>query len=320
MREEEVPEWVPPMLAVEGEPPVGDRWGYEFKWDGYRCCLRIGAGGGVRATSRAGNDFTGRYPELAEIGAGPVVLDGEIVALDAAGRPDFGLLQRRAQPPFTPVVFFAFDVLWHGGRSLLAEPYRERRAVLDSLAGVAPERLAVPPYVPGSAADPGELLEVARANGLEGLVAKRLDAPYRPGRRSALWVKKPLVRTQEVLVGGWQPGAGQRGGTIGSLLVGAYGAGGGLRYLGRVGSGFTRGMLAELLELLEPRSRARPPFADAVPAAHARRAHWVDPALVGEVAYRAWTRDGRLRQPSWRGLRPDKAPGEVRVEGPPLTP
>ncbi|MGW3295723.1 non-homologous end-joining DNA ligase [Streptomyces xiamenensis] len=310
MPEEDVPRWVPPMLAVEGEPPTG-AWGYEYKWDGYRCCLRIGADGSVRATSRAGNDFTGRYPELAEIEAGPVVLDGEIVALDAAGRPDFGLLQRRAQPPYTPVMFFAFDVLWHEGRGLLEEPYERRRAVLASLAPAPESRLAVPPFYAGPGARPDELLEVARANGLEGLVAKRLDSRYRPGRRSPLWVKKPLVRTQEVVIGGWQPGAGQRGGSIGSLLVGAYDEGGGLRYLGRVGSGFTRGMLAELLALLEPVARADPPFADPVPREHGRRAHWVDPALVGEVAYRAWTRDGRLRQPSWRGLRPDKAPGEV---------
>lgn len=316
------------MLAVEGELPTGP-WGYEFKWDGYRCCLRVGPSGEARLTSRNGNDLTATYPELAHfppalLDGRPGVLDGEIVALDGSGRPDFARLQRRhqRQPDSstldeTPVTFFAFDVLLYHGAWLLAEPYERRRGVLAGLPA-APGRVVVPPAYTAADIAPGDLLDIARRHSLEGLIAKRLDSRYQPGRRSPSWVKKALSRTQEAVVGGWQPGKGHRSGTIGSLLLGAYDAQGHLRYIGHVGSGFTDAVLADLRDRLAPLQRPTSPFADPVPRADARVARWVEPRLVGDVAFRTWTRDGRLRQPSWRGLRPDKSPTQVTL--PPVLP
>ncbi|WP_107081740.1 non-homologous end-joining DNA ligase [Streptomyces sp. SBT349] len=329
-----VPDAVRPILATDAELPTG-AWAYEYKWDGYRCCLRVARDGGTRLASRNGNDVTSTYPELADAPGPPLhgraaVLDGEIVALNEAGRPDFGLLQSRAQRHRpgadlvrrTPVTFFAFDVLLLGRDELLGEPYERRRAVLDGLAGDveatdAAERIAIPPHYTGPRASPDELLGVAERNGLEGLVAKRLDSPYQPGRRSRLWIKKPLVKTQEAVIGGWQPGDGRRSGTVGSLLLGAYHEDGALRYIGHVGSGFTAAALADLLERLTPLARPTSPFAEPVPREHARTARWVEPRLVGDIAFRAWTRDRRLRQPSWRGLRPDRDPGTIALPAPP---
>ncbi|MDT0346389.1 non-homologous end-joining DNA ligase [Streptomyces litchfieldiae] len=323
-----IPDAVPPILAVDGELPSG-AWAYEYKWDGYRCCLRVAPDGTTRLTSRNGNDLTAVYPELAgTLGAAPggraAVLDGEIVALNDAGRPDFALLQRRHQrrpgPRLlaqVPVVYFAFDILLLDRDRLLAEPYERRRAVLAGLGADATEttegRLAVPPYYSGPEIGPQQLLGVAEQHGLEGLLAKRLDSPYQPGRRSRLWIKKALVRTQEVVVGGWQPGERRRADTVGSLMLGAHDPEGRLRYIGHVGTGFTEAALADILGRLAALARATSPFADAVPREGARRAHWVEPRLVGEVAHRTWTRDRRLRQPSWRGLRPDREPEEVTL-------
>lgn len=321
-----LPDAVAPMLAVDGRPPSGGAWAYEWKWDGYRCCLRVAATGTTRLTSRNGNDLTPTYPELAQAGPGPLagrsaVLDGEIVALGPDGSPDFGRLQRRHQRRHPgrellaeiPVVYFAFDLLALDGERLLSQPYRRRRAALEALPDDATGRIAVPPVHLGADADPGQLLAVAERHGLEGLVAKRLDSPYLPGRRSPRWVKTPLVRTVEVVVGGWQAGAGRRTGTVGSLLVGARDEDGRLRYVGHVGSGFSEAVLADLDTRLAGLSRTRSPFAEPVPRERARLAHWVEPRLVGEVAFRAWTREGRLRQPSWRGLRPDRDPAAVRL-------
>ncbi|WP_228082982.1 non-homologous end-joining DNA ligase [Streptomyces profundus] len=320
-----VPDAVAPMLAVDGPPPSG-AWGYEWKWDGYRCCLRAAPDGTVRLTSRNGNDLTPTYPEVGrlapELLAGrSAVLDGEIVVLGADGGPDFGRLQRRHQRRHPsaallaeiPVTFFAFDLLLLAGERLLAEPYRRRRALLEGLPPDPSGRVAVPPYYAGPAADPAQLLGIAERHGLEGLMAKRLDSPYQPGGRSPRWVKTPLVKTLEVVVGGWQPGGGRRAGTVGSLLVGAHDDAGRLRYIGHVGSGFSEAVLADLRTRLGGLARDRPPFDEPVPRERARLARWVAPSLVGEVAFRAWTREGRLRQPSWRGLRQDRAPGEARL-------
>ncbi|RKN43869.1 non-homologous end-joining DNA ligase [Streptomyces hoynatensis] len=322
-----VPEAVAPILAVEGEPPHG-AWGYEYKWDGYRCCLRVSDSGEARLTSRNGNDFTPIYPELTAapeaLRGSRALLDGEIVAPDAAGRPDFGLLQRRHQRRPTPrllaevpVTFLAFDLLLLGGEWLLGEPYARRR---ERLAGLGlgeggEERLAAPPYYTEGEVAPERLVEIAGEHGLEGVVAKRLDSPYLPGRRSRLWVKKPLFRTQEAVVGGWRPGEGRRREAIGSLLLGAHDERGGLRYIGHVGTGFTEAALAALAGRLRPLARQASPFAGSVPRERARGARWVEPLLVGEVAYRTWTRDGRLRHPVWRGLREDRDPSGVRLPG-----
>jgi bifunctional non-homologous end joining protein LigD len=211
-----------------------------------------------------------------------------------------------------PVSFYAFDVLHLDGRSLLAAPYDERRARLGELRPVG--RVLIPPSF--SDVDGAQLLEIARGHGLEGVVAKRRAARYEPGRRSPAWVKTALVRTLEVLIGGWTPGEGRRARTFGSLLLGAYDGDGHLRYLGHVGTGFTDAVLGRLLAQLTPLVRPTSPFDETVPREHARHARWVEPVLVGEVEYRLITRDGRLRHASWRGLRADRAADEVILPAP----
>jgi bifunctional non-homologous end joining protein LigD len=250
-----------------------------------------------------------------------VLLDGEIVALDAAGRPNFGLLQDRMHVRHpsaelrarVPVSFYAFDLLHLDGESLVPAPYDERRARLATLDLSVLEptgRVLVPPSFPDIGGD--QLLDIARAHGLEGVVAKRRAARYEPGRRSPAWLKTALFRTQEVLIGGWTAGEGRRTATFGSLLLGARDPAGALRYLGHVGTGFNEAALGDLMARLRPLARATSPFAD-VPREHARHSRWVEPVLVGEVEYRVMTRDGRLRHASWRGLRPDRDPDEVTV-------
>ncbi|MCU1628444.1 MAG: ligase [Pseudonocardia sp.] len=321
---EPLPEPVRPMLAVAGPPPVGEGWAFEFKWDGVRAVVAV-SGDAVRFTSRNGNDVTAGYPELvASLRSDrPLLLDGEIVAADAAGRPDFGLLQQRmhVRAPSerliadVPVSLYLFDLLAEGERSLLHEPYDARRARLAELGLEDTPLVSVPPASTDLTGT--QLLEIARGHGLEGIVAKRRNAPYEPGRRSPVWTKTALLTTQEVVLGGWSPGEGRRTSTLGSLLIGARDDEGLLRFLGHVGTGFTEEMLHALLERLEPLRRKDSPFDETVPREHARRARWVEPRLVGEVEYRTLTHDGRLRHAVWRGLRPDRDPEEIRIAFPP---
>lgn len=310
-----LPHGLAPMLATSGHLPGDDgRWSHEVKWDGIRALVALEAGA-VRLTSRAGNDVSGGYPELAGLSApSAVLLDAELVAFDDSGRPDFGLLQSRmhvrgpapALQRSAPVTLVVFDVLHVGARSLLDEPYDARRAVLEDLA-----LTGGPCQVPPAFAGDGALVaEATRAQGMEGLVCKRRDSRYEPGRRSASWVKVKHVKHQSVVVCGWKPGAGGRSGRIGSLLVGVHGPGG-LSYAGHVGTGFTAAALDRLQLLLQPLARPAPAYDDEVPREHARLAHWVEPVLVGDVEFTAWTRDGRLRHPSWKGLRDDLDPGAV---------
>lgn len=320
------PEVVLPMLAVAGPTPTGAGWAFEFKWDGVRAVTAVG-GGEVRVASRNGNDVTHSYPELAVLGdllAGHrAVLDGEIVALGPDGRPWFSLLQQRmhVQRPSgvlltrVAVTYYLFDLLWLDGQTLVDQPYQRRRARLDELVprGATP-RIWVPQYYADISG--AQLLEVAGEHGLEGVVAKRLASRYEPGRRSAAWVKTALMRTQEVVVGGWKPGEGRRAGTIGSLLLGAHDQAGRLVYVGHVGTGFSDRVLRDLRTRLRELERPGSPFDTPVPREHARYAHWVDPVLVGEVEYRTLTAEGRLRHSAWRGLRPDKTPDEVRLPEP----
>jgi bifunctional non-homologous end joining protein LigD len=310
------------MLATLGSMPTGSQWAFEFKWDGVRAIVSV-ADGVVRAISRNDIDITSSYPELlglpAQLGKARVVLDGELVTLDRNGAPSFGLLQQRMhvrRPDERlltkyPVKYYVFDLLWIDGESTLGWPYSQRRTRLEKLKmrGTAP--MSVPPGFPG----PGEdVLEAAGANHLEGVIAKALDSRYEPGRRSPAWIKVPFNATQEAIVIGWKAGAGRREGMIGSLLLGAYGKDGKLEFIGHVGTGFTTPALEDLAGRLAPLARATSPVDGApVPRMHARDAHWVRPSLVGEVAYRNWTPDGRLRHASWRGLRADKTPGEVVI-------
>jgi bifunctional non-homologous end joining protein LigD len=314
-----------PMMAVlRAELPADDAaWGYEFKWDGVRAIAYL-AGSRVRLLSRNDRDITATYPELTHPlrAAGlEAIVDGEIVAF-ADGRPSFAALQRRMhvlrpQPRLVaavPVMFMVFDVLRLAGRPTLGLPYARRRELLTELelAGAAGGQVAIPPYYAGGGSD---VLDASEGGGLEGVLAKRLDSPYLPGRRSPLWLKVKNLRTQEVVIGGWTPGKGRRAQVIGSLLLGLPGPRG-LEYCGQVGTGFTEQMLADLMRRLHPLEQPESPFAPTAPAPreYARTARWVRPALVGEVRFSEWTGDGRLRHPAWRGLRPDKEPADVRPE------
>jgi bifunctional non-homologous end joining protein LigD len=299
-------ETVPPMLATLGDVAAfggGSEWAYEMKWDGYRAIATV-RDGEVSLRSRNGLDMTATYPELAAIPdavEGDAVLDGEIVALDAKGRPDFGLLQRHE----VPVRYFVFDALELDGDSLTALPYTERRARLDRAVGEN-DALAVPPDAGG---DLAKALATSRRLGLEGVMAKKRDSRYRVGRRSRDWIKLKHVSSQEVVVAGWKPGKGNRSDTVGSLLLGVH-EDGELRYVGKVGTGFTDKELRSLRTRLDGMSRTTSPISG-VPAAEAREARWVTPSLVGEVVFAETTSDGRLRAPAWKGWRPDKDPAEV---------
>jgi bifunctional non-homologous end joining protein LigD len=251
------------------------------------------------------------------VGRRQAVLDGEIVALGEDSWPDFERLQQRMNArrtalaqrlaPDLPVTYLAFDLLHLDGRPLLDEPYHARRALLEALALQGP-RWQIPPSFTGEAG--ADVLAVSRQHGLEGIVAKRLASRYEPGKRTGSWRKIKNLRRQEVVVGGWKPGEGERAGQFGSLLIGVQGPGG-LEYAGHVGTGFSQQALDMLWQRLTPLRRATSPFASAVPPEHARPAVWVDPVLVIEVAFTGWTRVGRMRAPSYRGLRVDKDPAEV---------
>jgi bifunctional non-homologous end joining protein LigD len=320
-----LPEWVPPMLATSSQLPADDDgWAYEMKWDGVRASAYLDGGRLLRLISRSGQDVTVAYPELRGLGpaAGPrrLVLDGEIVAFNG-GRPSFEALQPRIHVTSAaeaaqmarriPVVYLAFDLLYLDWRPTLDLPYRQRRELLDGLALAGLSWQVPPAFTDVAGAD---VLAAAAAQGLEGVVAKRLDARYRAGARSADWRKVKPEASQEVVIGGINPGKGRRAGGIGSLLVGVQSAGG-LAYAGRVGTGFNAGSLRLLDRRLSPLRRATSPFATPVPPEHARGALWVEPRLVIEVAFAGWTQAGRMRAPSYRGLRADKDPAEVTREG-----
>ncbi|WP_423923529.1 ATP-dependent DNA ligase [Frigoribacterium sp. 2-23] len=321
-RRDDSPEPVAPMLATavtDAGLSDDDDWAVEMKWDGIRA-VAVVDDGTVTLTSRNGNDLTAAYPELAVLAeqvesAGGAVLDGEIVAVDKKGRPDFGLLQTRmglTRPadvarvaPSAPVRYMLFDVLRAEGRSLVKDTYDDRRAVLQRI--VSPDGpIDVPPVFDG---DVEAAMETSKRLRLEGVVAKKRDSTYSAGRRSRAWVKLKHHATQEVVIAGWRPGAGRRADGVGSLLMGVP-SDEGLVYVGRVGTGFSDRELDDLLTAFTRTARKTSPLVG-VPAADARDAHWITPNRVGEVEFAEWTPTGRLRQPTWRGWRPDKDPADV---------
>jgi bifunctional non-homologous end joining protein LigD len=321
---EDTPPEVPlPMLATVGElPPAAEDglWGYEFKWDGVRAVAAV-HGGVLSLISRKGTSITVRYPEVARLPDAltghDAVVDGEIVAMDEHGRPDFGALQNRMHrtgpevprmAAAKPVTYLVFDLLSWEGEDLTGLPYAERRERLDAL-GSAGHRWVSTPWFEGGGAD---VLAASQENGLEGVVAKRLASAYRPGVRSPDWRKIKNVRTQSVVVGGWRPGQGRRAGGVGSLLFGVPDDQGRLVYAGHVGTGFTDQELKDLQRMFTARTTS--PFAGTLPREVTRDAHWIEPDLVGEVAYAVWTAEGRLRHPSWKGVRDDLEPDDVVVE------
>jgi bifunctional non-homologous end joining protein LigD len=300
-----------PMLATTGSVAKlkAADWAFEGKWDGYR--LHFDADHGrMRLQLRSGRDVTSEYPQLQPLAAAlddhHAVLDGEVVALDETGVPSFAEMQNRARA--TRIEYWAFDLLALDGRSLLRATYRDRRRLLETLA--SDRSVIVPPLLPG---DGAQALEQSRKRRWEGVVAKRWESTYQPGRRSASWIKDKNWNTQEVVIGGWRAGTGGRTSGIGSLVMGIPGEGG-LQYVGRVGTGFTERELARLKDILTPLRSDESPFATPLPRPESKGVTFVRPELVGEVRYGERTGDDRLRHPSWRGLRPDKTPEQVAWE------
>ncbi len=318
-----LPDQVAPMLARPGRLPNDeDRWAYEIKWDGVRA-LAYCRPGEVLLASRNQRDITHTYPELRALarvmGSRSALLDGEIVALDEAGRPSFSRLQERMhvesdsaarrRAERTPVVYMVFDLLYLEGHSLMELSYDERRARLEALKlhGAAWQTPAA------HLGDGATLLAATARQGLEGLVAKRRDCPYEPGRRSPGWLKVKNTRRQELVIGGWIPGEGRRKERVGALLLGHHDAEGRLVYAGRVGTGFSERTLDDLAQRMAPLRRHDSPFA---PVKLPRPALFISPELVAEIEFSEWTPEGQLRHPSFQGLRDDRDPLEVRREDP----
>ncbi|MFJ6550040.1 non-homologous end-joining DNA ligase [Microbacterium sp. NPDC091676] len=315
-----------PMLAENGTPAIARNlstpsW-VEVKWDGIRA-IGTWRDGHMSLHARRGTDITARYPELTADGAPflPVdeaIVDGEIVAFDSAGRPSFSLLQNRMhltrpreierEVVRTPVVYMLFDLLRLDGHDLTAMPLRERRTLLGDIVAGVDAPIQVPPVFD----DVDAALAASEEFGLEGVVVKDPASRYRAGQRSPSWLKLKNTRMQEAVIVGIRPGKGEREGTLGSLLL-AVPEDGDLRYIGRVGTGFTDRILRDLLARLEPLRVPRAPL-DGVPRPDASDALWVRPELVGEVEFANWTPDGILRHARWRGLRPDKTVDEITVE------
>jgi bifunctional non-homologous end joining protein LigD len=312
-----MPDFIAPQLAtLVSEAPAGSGWTYEVKYDGYRLLARCD-GGDVRLVSRNGNDWTARLAPLAEAIArtkpGDCWLDGEAVVADAHGRTSFQALQRALDGRARGVVFYVFDLPWADGEDLRALPLSKRverlRARLGKLPAGGPVRLSE--QLTGSGP---QAWKAACELGLEGLIGKRLDAPYVSGRTDT-WIKLKCRPSQEVVVGGYTEPAGQRNG-FGALLVGTRAADGALDYAGRVGSGFDERTLAQLRRRLDALRVGKPPFREPPRIARSTRVHWVRPALVAQVAFAEWTDEGLLRQASFQGLRDDKDPRTAQRERP----
>jgi bifunctional non-homologous end joining protein LigD len=318
-----LPRSLVPMKATAGTLPEGPDWRYEVKWDGMRALAFID-GASLRIQSANERDVTASWPELSglpeAVPGTTMLLDGELVATDDEGQPSFGRLQQRMhvanaaeaarRAVEVPITYVVFDILHLDGHDLMPLPLTDRRRLLEQVLEPAPSWRCSPVHDEGAT-----LLAAAQELGLEGIVAKRADSPYEPGKRTRSWLKVKVRRRQEMVVGGWLPGEGGRGGRIGALLVGYHdspGDQGPLRFAGRVGTGFTEAELARLAGMLEPLATEECPFEPSPPRADvARGATWVRPELVAELAFAEWTGDGRLRHPSYLGLRTDKAAADV---------
>jgi bifunctional non-homologous end joining protein LigD len=298
------------MKAVLSDEPFSDpNWIFERKLDGIRCIAHLDRSG-LRLLSRTDREMSGQFPELAgALAAEPCsdfVVDGEVVALDSRGVTSFPRLQRRGKER-VPVLLYLFDMMRHEGTDLRDLPLRERKSRLRrALRFEDPIRFTVHRNESGE-----QLFEEACRKGLEGVIAKRADSPYR-ATRSRDWLKLKCHAEQELVIGGFTAPQGSRT-DFGALLVG-YFEGDLLRYAGKVGTGFGRSTLAELGAKLRELETDESPFAEVRPVP--RGTHWVKPELVAQIAFAEWTRDGRLRHPRYLGLRDDKPAREVVREEP----
>lgn len=313
-----------PMLATAAEDSFDDpEWGFEPKWDGVRALAVCDEA--TRMVSRRGNDITSGYPELSGIHhrlvALDAIVDGEVVAFDD-GKPSFQKLQQRmhvrneqqlsALVRKSPVTFMVFDLIYLDGASLVAQPLEQRRQLLEETV-VPDERIQISPSVPGHGR---ALYQAAVEQGLEGIVAKRFDSLYEPGKRSPAWLKVKTVLDLDAVVVGWTEGSGSRDGTLGSLVLALYDEAGDLKHVGNVGTGFNSESLADALDRLKKLPGSDNPFGAAASktSPELRRAHWVAPTLVATLEYRELTNAGRLRAPAFKGFRDDKAPEACTVD------
>ena len=305
-----------PMLATLAEDvPRGAGWMFEVKWDGYRA-IATETGGETTLTSRNGNDLTARFQSVAKeipkaVKTPDCVLDGEVCALDGSGRSSFSAMQQGK--PGTPIVYYVFDVLEIEGEPVVDLPLVERRKLLEGLLDRRNKTVRL-----SEAFDDGEaLLEAAKKQQLEGIVAKRLDSKYLAGRRSRDWLKIKTHSEQELVVAGYTKGTGRRASSFGALVLGYY-VGAELVYAGNVGTGFNSKEIDKLLDRLRPLRRDTSPFREVPKMPKVRKSDviWVEPKLIAQVEFAEWTHDGRLRSPSYKGLREDKTATDVRREEP----
>jgi bifunctional non-homologous end joining protein LigD len=317
-----LPRDISPMLATLVEQPFDRKgWSFEVKWDGVRTIAYVehqGSQHRVLLRSRGGHNVNEQYPEVVDalyaLPLPSVVLDGEIVALDAEGRSHFQLLQSRLQGSRdgqkSPLAYYVFDILYFNGHRLLDRPLSDRRKILEGVLPAGPVvRLSEPVSQEGR-----KVYAAAQSLGIEGIVGKEDSSTYQPGRRSGAWVKIKIKQRLEAIVGGFTEGRRGRGKTFGALLLGAYEDGGALRYIGHCGGGFTDAELRRVYGMLKSRIDPICPFATKPPTNE--RPTWVRPDLVVEVEYGGWTRDNLLRFPVYKGIHDDKPAREVKLERP----
>lgn len=312
-----MPDFIPPMLATLVAAPFDDPdWSFEIKWDGFRVEAVIDKDV-VRLWTRGQQDaarYFGPFLESKDwISAKQAIVDGEVIALDERGEPDFALLQARIKGrgvsgAVNPFVYEVFDLLYLDGRSLLDEPLEMRRKLLGDVLRPDP-RVRLSEDIEGEGIG---FYEAAQARGLEGIMAKDRRAPYVPGARTMSWQKIKIRPEQELIVGGWKRGLGTAV-DLGALLVGVY-EDGALRYAGKVGAGFTKDRRAELLAALQPLAADDPPFDGQVPRPVAKDANWIRPELVIRAEFAGWTGDGLVRQAAYKGFDLGKDPKAVRRE------